>query len=484
MSKNLHYKVLASVLAIAGLYFYNASAAWADYRGDGTAISIDNNKIVINGQTTELQSSEDVYGNYQDSGDANDAVVTIKNKSNLDHVHGGFSASANANDNVVNIDNSTSVRVFGGYTNGKTENSNANGNKVIIRRKSTITGSSLYGGWSGYGSASGNTVTIENSIATNSNIWIIGGYALNTNKNSTISATGNTVKLIGSTNVENADIYGGRTDNSNPAGIDVTTGNKLILENWSGSVNSLNNFSDIYINNFTLNTNLINVGSVSGMEGVTIHLGAFTGDIALTAGDYAVGYNVKAAEIKWDSKLGSNVDFTIKDEDDKPIEAFAESLANQTINNTFYIEDRTDGDGVYATKFADKLDYAKGENSVSITAKVEKSVLAGKFIDENRQEHTNTQTPNRILTIGKDFKTNVGTVAGAYAAKKFDGTAQDATGGTVNIIGSTDWSGTIYAGYSVSGTVNNNTITVTSGTKAEKMSLSGYNNEAASTSQR
>ena len=109
----------------------------------------------------------------------------------------------------------------------------------------------MYGGWSGYGSASGNTVTIENSTATNSNIWIIGGYAINTNKNSTISATGNTVKLIGSTNVENADIYGGRTDNGN---IDVTTDNKLILENWNGSVKSVQNFSDIYLNNITWQT--------------------------------------------------------------------------------------------------------------------------------------------------------------------------------------------------------------------------------------
>ena len=468
MRKNLHYKVLASVLAIAGLYFYNAPAAWADdLYGNGTAISIDGNKIV--GQNIELQATDSVYGNYQDSGNANGANVTIKNKSNLDHVYGGFSDSANANNNVVNIDDSTSLRVFGGYAKG-TENSNANENEVIVRN-STITGSSLYGGWSGYGSASNNTVIIENSIienitTTNPDIWIIGGYAPHANDSTKYSATNNTVKLIDSTNVENADIYGGRTDNGN---IDVTTGNKLILENWSGSVNSLNNFSDIYINNFKLNTNLINVGSVSGMKDVTIHLGAFTGDIALTAGDYAVGYNVKAAEIKWDSKLGSNIDFTTKDESGNDVQAFDQSLAKY---NKFYIANRT-GDGVYATKFNNTA--TSGENSVSITAEVYKSVLADKFIDENGQEHTNTQTQNRILTIGKDFKTNVGTVAGTYAAKKSDGTAQDATGGTVNISGNTDWSGTVYAGYSESGAVNGNKINVAANTKAQNMSLSGYN---------
>ena len=55
MRKNLHYKVLASVLAIAGLYFYNAPAAWADFvydayqvKGDGTTqIIINNNDLKL-----------------------------------------------------------------------------------------------------------------------------------------------------------------------------------------------------------------------------------------------------------------------------------------------------------------------------------------------------------------------------------------------------------------------------------------------------
>ena len=119
----------------------------------------------------------------------------------------------------------------------------------------------------------------------------------------------NDITITGSANVADADLYGGYADNTQA----TISDNSLTLNGWSGSVNSVNNFSDIYINNFTLNTNLINVGSVSGMKGVTIHLGAFTAtkdDFKINAGDYAVGYNVKAAEIKWDSKLGSNVDFT------------------------------------------------------------------------------------------------------------------------------------------------------------------------------
>ena len=51
MRKNLHYKVLASVLAIAGLYFYNAPAAWADdfkYVDGTTYIWIGNGTITNN----------------------------------------------------------------------------------------------------------------------------------------------------------------------------------------------------------------------------------------------------------------------------------------------------------------------------------------------------------------------------------------------------------------------------------------------------
>ena len=264
MRKNLHYKVLASVLAIAGLYFYNAPAAWADVeynaydvKGDGTTpIIINNNEFKINDTTSQsLNNTANVYGNYRDNGDANGngttTNVNITNNSNLAHVYGGYSASANANNNVVNIDKSTLLRVFGGYANG-TENSNANGNEVIISGSTIITGESLFGGWSGYGSASGNIVTIENSTVTNSNIWIIGGYAPHANNSTKYSATNNIIKLIGSTNVENADIYGGKTDTGN---IDVTTGNKLILENWSGNVKSVQNFSDIDFNNITWNNN-------------------------------------------------------------------------------------------------------------------------------------------------------------------------------------------------------------------------------------
>ena len=497
MRKNLHYKVLASVLAIAGLYFYNAPVAWADIQKvpDTTNIWAGSGTITENITDGNIQIPEEVqvYGKYNpNNSEANDNELTI-NSSTLSKVSGGYSDSNSANKNTVTITDSDIQKVYG----GESASGNTSGNKVSITGNSSF--HAVAGGFTSSGEAKGNTVTINGSVTLtgSSNVsyiaggqgdsgstvsnnhviieggtvsgYIYGGYDLLYADAKTIS--NNDITIKGSANVEKANLYGGY-NSDNPAST-IIKNNKLIIDGWqNNTVASLHNFSDIYINDFTLNTNLIDVtGGVSGMENVKIHLGAFTGAIALTAGDYAEESDVAAAKIKWDEKLGNKVDFTIKDEDGKDVYAFAGSLANYQIEDKFYIADRSDGGGVYATKFADKLGYATDANSVSITAKVEKSVLAGKFIDEEGTEHTNGDG----LTIGKGFDTNGGTVAGAYAANKSDGTAQDATGGVVNISGSTDWQGTVYAGYSESGAVNNNKINVTANTKAQNINLSGYN---------
>ena len=382
-----------------------------------------------------------------------------------------------ANYNNLTINDSTLLSVFGGLS----DTGESNGNTVTINN-STV--NAVSGGRSKTNEADNNTVYIINSTVTQS---VYGG---NTDSG---TANHNEIIIRGNSNIANAYLYGGSAN---------STDNKLTLDGWQNNQNntvaSLNNFSDIYINNFTLNTNLIDVGSVSGMENVTIHLGAFTGDIALTAGDYAER-SVEAAKIMWDDDIKGSVVFTDEngnDVDNFDDSLFAGSLANQTINNTFYITDRTGG-GIYATKFDDKLGYATGTNSVSINAKVEKSVLAGKFIDETGNPHTNGDG----LTIGEGFKTNVGTVAGAYAASDNNATGGkliisgnttygkdlygayaengNAENSTVEISGNTNYNGTVYAGYSENGVVKDNTITVASGIKAEKMSLSGSNKTTA-----
>ncbi len=483
MRKNLHYKILASVLAIAGLYFYNAPAAWAEItyesnrvEGDGTPISIDGNKIV--GQDIKLEPTDNVYGNYQQNqaanGDGTTINVNIQN-SILSEIFGGYSTFANANGNVVNIENSI-ASVTGGRANNKDNTSNANGNKVTINN-STV--SYVYGGESIYGSANDNVVILKDStLKKDPNLYtfvsIVGGFASNSKNSNKISATGNTVKLIGSTNVENADIYGGRTSNSNPGNIDVTTGNKLILENWSGEVGSINNFTNIDFENID-----ITKGSTLTVTGTTnfsgdVNINSITVNEATLAGDYAQKDGIILSSITLDDKIKTN----IEEEDFNVNESEIEKILNNVDLNKYYTDDNDDN-GIYVNKFnalGYKIDNANYQ--VDFTADVEKSVLTGKFIDEDGTHYNSKQTEKTAaLTIGEGFITNVGTVAGVYAVG-----SKEATGGTVNISGNIDWDGTVYAGYSESGTVKDNTINVVAGTQAENMSLSGSNKEAASAS--
>ena len=467
MRKNLHYKILASVLAIAGLYFYNAPATWADdLYGNGTTISIDGNKIV--GQDINLEPTDNVYGNYQQNqaanGNGTKINVNIQN-STLSEIFGGYSTFANANGNVVNIENSI-ASVTGGRANNKDNTSNANGNKVTINN-STV--SYVYGGESIYGSANDNVVILKDStLKKDPNLYtfvsIVGGFASNYKNLNEISATGNIVKLIGSTNVENADIYGGRTSNSNLHNIDVTTGNKLILENWSGEVGSINNFENIDFENID-----ITKGSMLTVKGTTnfsgnVNINSITVNEDTLAGDYKENSKINFSNISWSAALGKIV---IVNEDVK-------DTLNGIPLDDYYTADNADN-GIYVNKFSNIGYNTDTAYQVNFTADVDKSILTGKFIDEDGTQCNSKQTADTAsLTIGEDFTTNVGTVAGAYAVG--DNAAEN---GEINIRGNTNYSGTVYAGYSENGAVTNNTITVYAGTQAKNMSLSGSNKTTA-----
>ena len=243
MRKNLHYKVLASVLvasvlAIAGLYFYNAPAAWADIiydayqvKGDGTTpIIINKNEFKINDTTLSLDYTANVYGNYQTkedaTGDGTNNNVTIQS-SKLDSVYGAHSENADANNNNVLIegDKNSFCNVIG----GSTDSGQATGNTVTINGDVTLEYSNSYyiagGVGSGGSTVSDNHVIIEGGTVKGN---IYGGYG-----------------ITDSANVAGANLYGGYANSSTA----TISNNKLIIDGWSGSINSVQNFSDINFEN-------------------------------------------------------------------------------------------------------------------------------------------------------------------------------------------------------------------------------------------
>ena len=243
MRKSLSYKILLSVLGITSLYvFYNPVASAITYEsnllnGEGAPITITDNQISINGQITDLAENASVYGNHSQNSDANYNDVTI-NHSEISIVFSGW--GINANSNKVTLNNGSSAAcVVGGYSNSE-KGETTNGNTVTISESRV---EKVYGGYSFYGSADNNIVIIYNSVVGDDyySLSVIGGYAPQGK-----SATGNTVKIIGNSNIENADIYGGRSDSGN---IDVFTGNTLTIDGWSGSTKSVKNFNGINFDN-------------------------------------------------------------------------------------------------------------------------------------------------------------------------------------------------------------------------------------------
>ena len=344
MRKNLHYKVLASVLAIAGLCFYNAPAARAEIQNvTGSNLWIGSGEINGNNQipdTASVYGSHSQYPAYGNNADKNEITI---NNSTLAQVKGAYSNSKNTNSNntnsnVVTINNSNIQDVYG----GESESGTASGNEVLITGGNNNF-QKVIGGSTGSGTATGNTVTINGKVTLkDSNVYYIaGGYG---SSNSTVSDNhviieGGTVKgniyggygylnsnalidknditITGSANVAGANLYGGYANNNTA----TISSNKLILNGWSGSVNSVQNFSDINFENIKWDNDstVLNIKNASqdALKGTKININKliFNGGTEINKGDNMtfirsennVNLGITEANLNVDSKFLAGV---------------------------------------------------------------------------------------------------------------------------------------------------------------------------------
>ena len=422
-----------------------------------------------------------VYGGRSISGEAYNNTVNISGGSVTNNVFGGRSSNSNANYNTVNIngDAEVTLEIYGGFST----DSSADYNYVNITNGTVA---SVNGGFSFFGTANKNTVNISSGLikddvfgghsndgtADNNIVIISGGTILRSNESPyevygglSLTGTANNNKIIisGSANIENAYLCGGAS-NSN-----TVTGNTLTIDGWKGNngkgdctVNSLNNFESINFNNLinlAKTTNFTVTDSVNNVGAVNIN--------SIGAGDYRSGTSKNIKLTLDNNKLDPNKITIIGDYDP----------------NKYYTSERVNADGLFVNKYSQinvEKD-ANNTNTIKISATVEKSALAGTFIDADGTVYKNTnRTPYNTnddttsLTIGNGFTAETDVVAGAYAAG-----SQTATDGIINISGTTTWEGTVYAGYSESGSVTNNIINVAAGTKQD-ISLNGGNQNASS----
>ena len=448
-----------------------------------------NNRVTITGGTVgTVDSSSSVYGGYSSSsgygGEVSGNTVTITGGKVTGYVYGGrISVGAATGNRVTITDGTVNDGIYGGCSdNGGVATGNtvtitggtvgtvdssrsvyggcsnagaATGNRVTItdgtvnngiyggwgykdatNNRVTITGGtvgtvdssrSVYGGYSDMGAATGNTVTISDGTVSGD---VYGGYSWNGSG----EVSGNTVALSGSANVMEARLYG---SNKAVTGYD---GNTLLINGWSGTVKSLHNFDAIDFENIDLShetkLEVTEALNGSGAENAEIRINS------LKAGDYAAG-ETKATAVTWDTDLTGKV--TVADDVTKASRLFGDR----------------DGGGIYMNDVKDTMvTHKTGTNTVGIQTYIDKSVLTGQFIDENGAIHQNStyegDTP-QTLVIGDGFVTNAGTVAGVYDASE---AGKGAAGGSVLINGSTDWTGTVYGGYSEAGAATGNTVYV------------------------
>ena len=526
MRKSLSYKVLLSVLALSTINYaspanvlagvdaynnynvtYNGETVTGKYNtvyGNEHSFTFEGEAIEIYGSiknpTTNAISninitvnnsnvSADVFGVLSET-NSNSTItnnhVTINSSKGLNIVCGASSSGGVVTNNYVTInDSEVSYEVCGGAsTNGEVSNNyviinestinNINKNTVVrggasdtgnvFENHVTINGgtlNSVQGGFSNTGNVNDNHVTISNATITGS---IVGGYNRD-NTPAEIEIKNNSITIKGTTDISNASLHGYATEQS-AANIKAEN-NRLILDGWSGTVNSIHNFDSITFKNIDLSQKEITLdvtSGVIGMDGVAIYINS----IAM-AGDYKTGSNNHL--LSWDENINKGT-VTIEGDITKSI-----NTAN------YYTADRSGEDGIYATKFNDLTVSTSNtsDNQIEIFADIKNSVLTGKFIDESGavRYNSNQTEDTASLTIGNGFTTNVATVAGVYAAKKTDDSSQTATGGKVNISGDNiTYGGTVYAGYSEGGSVNDNIINVAAGTNAQNMILKGYNSDA------
>ena len=518
MRKSLSYKVLLSVLALSTINYaspanvlagvdaynnYNVTYNGETVNGKYNNVYGNEHSFTFKGEAIEIYGSynnsssdtlsninitvnnsnvsRDVYGVYsKGNNDITNNHVTINSSKGLDIVCGASSSGGKVTNNYVTInDSEVSYEVCGGAsTNGEVSNNyviinestinNINKNTVVRGGASntgdvfgnhvTINGgtlNSVQGGFSHEGNVNDNHVTINNATITDS---IVGGYNRN---NTPAEIKNNSITIKGITNISNASLHGYATLTGQS---NITAeNNRLILDGWDGNngtdnynVGSLNNFNIIEFKNIKGDTGLT-TNSVNGMDNTQLILSSVDVTNLSNATNHIFGTIT----------LTENITNVIKD--------FTNNIDANALNGWNFNDNETSG--IYASYIANATAITNN-NTITITGNVENSVLTGKFIDENGVEHyKGSSTPDddndddTTLTIGNGFDTNVGTVAGAYAAGN-----QTATGGVVNISGDNiTYDGIVYAGYSESGSASSNTIIVAADTNAAKMTLSGSN---------
>ena len=131
---------------------------------------------------------------------------------------------------------------------------NVSGNRLCVYDSSVIM-TVMAGGMTGNGEASGNTVIITDGTTVGGEAVIVGGIVgVTADESGQAEAAGaardNTVVLAGEADVSGAELYGWQAEDDTTE-VQETSGNTLVIDNWSGSVKKAQNFDAVRFDSVT-----------------------------------------------------------------------------------------------------------------------------------------------------------------------------------------------------------------------------------------
>lgn len=485
LKKTQKLKIMAALLSGGMLAVLSPNAAYAL---EGTA---ENNYTVT--ITDGMNITEDVYGNkgniVADKGYVIGHVQMIGGIVEGNIYGGYYPTNRDANGNYVKVAEST-VTISGGEVigniyggRGKRGSSSWTDARDAVDNKVYITGGTIKGNI--YGGYDGSRIDPDmpeedypkhEGVARNE-VWLAGGKIEGNvvagqyeDPYSSASRILNNIYLTGNADVSNAVLKG-----STMIGGKVETGNNLIVDGWSGTeIKNIEHFHSIIFENIDLNKGKLlevtdsitrNNFLTGPNESTKIYVNSVKG------GDYEEGLLKKT--IQWDDEMNLEHRFSSIDE------AFAVVISDDLKKGiTGYYYGNRENNGIFINHFTNLKadDSYPNDSQIEFTGTVDKTVLAGAYVDENDEKHGNTNNTSwdtsddiTYLTIENGLTTNASVVTGVYAVG-----GKNASGGKTYINGNYD--GTVFAGYAEdNGSTEDNYIYIGNGVNAAGTKLLGNN---------
>ena len=352
----------------AGLVLYGGYIDYADGEVIGNQVIIDSGDgSTVHIEDTDITNDENgtIYGGYTEgSGIASGNSVIVKTAAiRVGDIYGGYSESGTAENNTVEL---KGVR-FDSDTN-------------------------VYGGFSKSGNVTDNNVIISGDVEPNEGapedlkVDVYGGYS------ETGTATNNKVTLYAGANVENVNLHGANVEGGNN---ELVIGEGVGNNSWSGTVNSVSNFSRIAFNN------------VKWQAGGTVLT------IADTANSNLTGTVVDADGVNFDAtsdvNVGESMTFVAAANGQKPVEGVSYEFGKYTVGTMY--EGNLSGDAENGVAAIETKEVASQNNLLA-----ENRAVAAAFVNQGSDLISDS-----LDTLSRDGNYGVKTFAAVYGNRsKYD----------------------------------------------------------------